>query len=231
MVQIAEWDSKFFGFSVGKIEIKSKDNFKDLITNSEGFKLIYVFSEVELNIPGIKLVDRKVIYEKPLQTNDQINLKEENGDIQSFDPEYHSYNQLLTLAHLSGTYSRFKLDSNIPDAYFFKMYKLWLDNSLKNEIAFETLVAIAEENISGFVTLGKKDSEISQIGLIAVNENYQGMKIGSRLLSKCENLSRKKGFSSLEVATQSDNNAACGLYRKNNFSIRSAQYIYHLWKK
>ncbi|MDT0686581.1 GNAT family N-acetyltransferase [Autumnicola psychrophila] len=231
MVQKAEWDSNFFGFPVGKVNLKSVDNFEEVILASEKFKLVYVFSDVEINEPSLDLVDKKIIYKKALEANKEINPVEGNGDLTSFDPKIHSYDHLLELAHLSGTYSRFKLDSNIPGSRFLEMYKLWLDNSINKKIAFETLVSITEGNISGFVTLGKKDSDCSQIGLIAVNGDYQGRSIGSRLISECEILSQGKGFSSIEVTTQGENKAACGLYEKNNFNIKSAQYIYHLWNK
>jgi len=231
MVQEAKWDSIFFGFPVGKINFKHTDNFEELILASKKFKLVYVFSDAELQEPMLDLVDKKIIFSKPLRANQNENLNNKNGDIISYDKKTHSYDQLLQLAYLSGTYSRFKLDKNIPFSYFLGLYKLWLDNSINSEIAFKTLVSITEGNISGFVTLGKKDMNSSQIGLIAVNGDYQGNHIGSKLISQCEIICSENGYSYMDVATQGNNKAACGLYKKNNFNIKSVQYIYHLWNK
>lgn len=231
MLQKAEWDSRFFGFPVGKINLKKEDNFGELLAELESFKLVYVFSEIELKEPGLVLVDIKKTFKKALDGNHPENWNEKTDIISSFNPKIHSYNQLLDLAFLSGTYSRFKLDRRIRFSRFLEMYKLWLDNSLSKKIAFETLVSITDGNISGFVTCGKKDIKTSQIGLIAINANYQGRKIGSKLISQCENISFNKGFTSIEVATQGENKAACKLYEKNKFNIENIQFIYHLWNK
>ncbi len=232
MIQKAEWDSIFFDFPVGKISFENpKDNFEEVISASEKYRLVYVFSDTDFKVPGLELVDKKVIYEKILTTDQNNLLEDEKDTIAFFDPKIHSYNKLLELAFLSGTYSRFKLDRNIPISKFRGMYKLWLDNSINKEIAFETLVSSTRGDVSGFVTLGNNGSHCSKIGLIAVNADYQGRNIGSKLISKCENISRDKGYSFIEVATQGDNKAACGVYEKNNFKIKSVQFIYHLWNK
>lgn len=231
MIQKADWDSNFFGFNIGKIDLDPTDNIEEFLNDASKFKLVYIFSNKELTIPGLNLVDKKVIYEKKINNTGNFDNQLNNESISLFSEQDHSYEQLLNLAYLSGTYSRFRLDKGMPEGYFNKLYKLWLDNSLNKSIAFATIVSTSDNNVSGFVTLGKKDSKCSKIGLIAVDENYQGRKIGSKLLNECEVLSRKKGFSKIEVATQGNNLAACRLYEKNNFKVKSEQFIYHLWKK
>ncbi|GHA30156.1 hypothetical protein GCM10007103_09330 [Salinimicrobium marinum] len=225
MIEKAEWDSNFFGFSVGQINYRPEDNLQEVLSYSKDFKLIYIFSDLELRIPGLTLVDQKTTYSKALAPI------EGNEEVKSFDSRLHSYDQLLSLAYLSGIYSRFRRDPRISLSHFQNLYKTWLDNSINKDIAFETLVTVAEGDISGFVTLGNKDNVRSQIGLIAVNEKHQGKHLASKLITECENNSFNKGFSSIEVVTQLENKAACKLYEKKGFTKKSVQLIYHVWNE
>lgn len=229
MIEEVKWDSKFFNFPIGSFRIKDhmQWDLNKFIAESKKFKLVYIFSETKLEHDSfIKLVDRKVIYSKKLVSNvNPIN------DVVDFESKYHNYSDLLDLGYLSGTLSRFKLDCNFSNKEFKNLYKVWIDNSLSGEIAFKVFVKMDLNEIAGFVTLKKKNLHTSQIGLIAVIPEFQGRNIASDLIKKCEQASLSSGFSNLEVATQYDNLAARKLYEKNDFEIKTMEYIYHVWNK
>lgn len=226
MISKAEWDSKFFDYPVGILIVKEKNDFdlKKILAESNEFKLVYIISKMDLeDFPLLKLMDKKVIYTKQLS-----NCKNE-GEMLEYSPEIHSYDQLLNLAYLSGTYSRFKIDENFMNNEFRLLYKEWLDKSIEKKLAFKVLINHLEAEIAGFVTLNKKDTQTSEIGLIAVGEKFQGRNIGSKLIQECEFLSIERNLPNIEVATQYENLAARRLYEKNNFSIKNITNIYHFW--
>jgi dTDP-4-amino-4,6-dideoxy-D-galactose acyltransferase len=226
MISKAEWDSRYFDYPVGILKIKEGSNFdlKKILAESKKFKLVYIISEMDLeDIPLLKSMDKKVIYSK------QISTHKNSEQILEYSPEIHSYDQLLNLAYLSGIYSRFKRDKNFRKNEFRFLYKEWLDKSIDKKLSFKVLIKHLEDEIAGFVTLNKKDTYTSEIGLIAVSEKFQGRNIGTKLIQECEFLSLEQNLPIIEVATQYENLPARRLYEKNNFSIKNITYIYHYW--
>lgn len=226
MIRTAEWDSEFFEYPVGKLYLEKKENLRleEFKSQSKNYSLIYVFSEVELDdFPGLRLIDKKVTYSKEIQECAEMK------DISDFNMKSDSYDQLLNLAYLSGKYSRFKKDENFHKGEFEILYRNWLNNSIDKNSSYRTLVKKSEGEIAGFITLNKVNSITSEIGLIAVNEKFQGRQIGSILLKQCEFLCCKGNIQELKVATQWENIPARRLYEKNDFGINKIMYIYHYW--
>ena len=225
MIENLEWDSDFFGISIGKLIIG--ENFKNQIIDlsSNSYDLIYIFSESILTglDKEIKLIDVKVNFVKTLLS---VNS---NEDCKEFNSELHSYKELLSLAYLSGIYSRFKLDNKFKNDDFNRLYKIWLDRSIEKIIADHILIEVIDEEIAGFVTLKFHKKNFGQIGLIAVNPKFQGRKIASKLIQACENLCLKNNIGKLIVETQLDNKPAMSLYKHSKFSIQNQQFIYHFW--
>lgn len=226
MVKKLEWDSNFFGYQVGLKTVNSIDEFRlDLLLEElKKFKLIYVYSDIELS-ENSKLmhVDTKVDLFKSLE-NDF-----DETEIEDYNPNIHSYTEILDLAYLSGNVSRFKMDSNFSNNEFEKLYTEWINNSINKIIAFKTLVKIIDDKVVGFITLGERDADAAKIGLIAVDEMFQGRRIASKLIESCEMISKQKKYSGLEVSTQFTNSKAMSFYKKQNFHIKKITYIYHLW--
>lgn len=226
MVRKAEWDSKFFNYPVGYLKINEKEKFdlQKFIVESENYKLVYIISEIYLEENStIKLMDKKVVYSKTLSK------AEHSVNILEFSPETHSYDQLLELAYLSGIFSRFNRDNKFKNNEFKILYKEWLDSSINKKLSFKVLIRQLEGKIAGFVSLNKKDNQIAEIGLIAVQQQFQGRKIGTELIQECEFLSLEQNLRSIEVATQYENSSARRLYEKNDFSFKSITYVYHYW--
>ena len=185
----------------------------------EGYQLIYLFStsEIETNHP---LVDQKATYKYPITTEKRVELN-------FYDNSFVS-DQLLQLAIDSGEYSRFKMDKNIPHQKFIDLYTLWIENSVNKSFADNILMIEREGDIMGMITVSC-DNKVGKIGLIAVNEKYRGLSIGSKLIEQCKYYFQLKNCTSIEVPTQKNNKGACNFYEKNNFTIKSIDYIYHCW--
>jgi dTDP-4-amino-4,6-dideoxy-D-galactose acyltransferase len=231
MIQHLQWDSVFFENKIGKIDFNKNTNLNELLNTAKntGYQLIYGFCNenlfVEENILNHfngKLVDRKVLFEKIAEkTKEQtVAVSEYNDDL--ITPE------LETLAYESGRYSRFYLDDNFSKEEFYKMYKIWIENSIKRQIADHVFVVEENNQIIGMVTL-KIGEEKGEIGLMAISPDAQGKGYGRALLSVCEKQLKTNNILKLEVPTQLNNKNACMFYEKCGFSIKSITNIYHFW--
>ena len=220
-----DWESTFFGFEIAKIEFFKSSNIEQIpkIISQSPFLLVQLFSKVDLST-FLKLnpIDIKLIYSKKLPKNrsfENIFIKSANVDLDG---------SLAKLAKEAGKYSRFKKDK-ILNLKFEKMYELWMNKSLKRELANEVLIH-QNEKINGMITAKKKNDE-AKIGLIAVKSDMKNNGIGTQLLKGIENWSVDLNLKSISIATQQENLKACAFYEKNNFIVSEKIYIYHFWKK
>ncbi len=225
MIEYLEWDSVFFGYKVGKLNFFNEKEFHLSFNKySNNFHLIYVFSDQKLQFNGINLVDNKLIFVKKI---DQTLKKNLNTRIQLYNEINKESNQeLMALALLSGKYSRFKLDVNFKNNEFEKMYQFWIDKHINENK--KIIVKKNSKELAGFILYSKRKNTI-YIELIAVSEKYQGKGIASELINEIEVIGLSLSCEYIEVATQSINNPAVNLYKKNNFELINSIFIYHYW--
>ena len=230
-IEFLAWDSDFFNKKIGRVFIENSDNFTTVLKESRkaDYQLIYAFGRKDFFVDDnvLKqfnghLADRKVLYEKKIET-----IKDE----EPFVSEYKN-NELIPeleeLAYISGEYSRFKLDKNFDENDFYRMYKVWMENSIKHLLADNVFIATENNRIKGMVTL-KIDKGKGHIGLIAVSPDMQGKGYGKALIAACENELWRKGACMLEVPTQTGNIQACKFYEKCGFQIKDITNVYHFW--
>lgn len=227
MLNSLDWDSNFFEKKISRFDLdhaKDIDTFYNLFSQFSG-DLVYLFSKEKLDIAfneSFFLADKKVIFQKKVLIQEDLS---DNNIISSVDVT----DDLLELAFLSGNHSRFNLDKNLSSK-FKELYQLWLQKSINRELASEVFVYKIDEKEIAFVTI-KKNNEVATIGLIAVNSLYHGKNIGSLMMRATEDWCLQNNIHTLEVATQLDNVQACNFYKKNGFSIKQIDYIYHYYKK
>jgi len=227
------FDSDLFGISVAKI-VPSCLTSKDLSMilqqlKSQNVSLVYwssdsthTESQLAAKEQGGVLADRKVTYAMTLPKS-QVLPK----GIESYQEKMPNQ-ELIDLALQVGLYSRFKMDPNITDDMRESMFKAWITNSTKRQIADEMLVTKDKDAISGMITLGQKNKR-GDIGLIAVGEAYRGQSLGSKLVKAAQSYFIEKGFQESQVVTQMTNVSACKLYEKNGYKIESIEHFYHFW--
>ena len=223
-IQKLTWDSTFFGYKIGKAEINSTLNTKDLLNSikKSSFEMVQIFSNQNLG-SGFKYnpIDVKLTYSKKVAT-----AKTNNPCIKSVTKDVDG--ALVKLATEAGIYSRYKTDKNLQ-LKFEEMYEIWMNKSLKRELAAEVFAFQYENRINGMVTINKKLKK-AEIGLIAVDNKAQSKGIGTQLLQSVENWALKQNLENICVATQEENYNACQFYEKNNYKISDKTYIYHIWK-
>lgn len=230
-INYLDWDSTFFDKKIYKIEtsVVSILSLKTILNEIDA-DLIYVFSSQEIDFikdtDKIELVDIKVVLQKEISNNDLCFFT--NSNIVEFTNN-HNLEQIYKLAFLSGSYSRFKKDSKISNSKFKELYKLWVDNSINGKFAKKVFLYIENNKTLGFITVSFEKG-IGNIGLIAVDENQQGKRIGSKLISRVESYLIENNIKKLRVPTQYSNSKALNFYKKNDFNILNKTYIYHFWK-
>jgi ribosomal protein S18 acetylase RimI-like enzyme len=92
---------------------------------------------------------------------------------------------------------------------------------LKKRLATPTIqmmVAEEERRIIGFSSMRKAEAREAELSGIAVLKSATGRGVGSRLLRKALDASRKRGFNSVRVKTEATNERAISFYRKAGFT-------------
>ena len=231
LIEPLAWDSKFFNRLVGRLKLKSVIDLGSMLqlAKQQGYELLYIYSPTrirELVVSGYKLLDvgGHISFEKEL-TNLGHNL---TGSV----PELCQYkldiptSELLELAFLSGVSSRFKIDPLLPAGNFESLYKLWLENSLKNRPKTMICTYRSDGRDVGLITLELHDFKCS-IDLLAVSQSYQGKGIASKMIRYAQEVCIRNKLSSLEVKTQLSNSPAKALYMKNSFVESECSFLYH----
>ncbi|MDU1889951.1 MAG: GNAT family N-acetyltransferase [Dysgonomonas sp.] len=234
MLEYLEWDSSFFKRKIGRINLANESKYEILspllyTARQEGYDLVYCIGKDDFFINenlleeyNGTLVDQKVIFSgSTLDENMLSPLVEEYTDTSANE-------NLIELTLLSGKYSRFRLDQHFTKEEFEHFYTIWLNNSLNRTIADKIFVCRKDGSIVGFVTV-KKEKGYGQIGLIAVDNNIQGLGLGKQLVSSVKKYLNDEAIDRLEVVTQLKNENACHFYRKCKLSEKTINNIYHFW--
>jgi dTDP-4-amino-4,6-dideoxy-D-galactose acyltransferase len=231
---ILNWDSDLFGYTVAKIHLTKVNlvSLEGVISSLKSNKVRLAYLFLDHHDPSImnaierfngRLVDKKTTYMLGV-TNPKL---ESNPNIFSYLNSPIT-KQLSSLSLQSGEYSRFNIDNDFKQGEFEKLYSIWLDKSVKGEIAKDIFVYKENGCIVGFITIEIKDDKF-WIGLLAVDKQYRGQSIGAKLINRCVEEAQKMRYNTIWVNTQGDNIVACRFYEKMGFKLINTQYIYHFW--
>ena len=225
MIEKLQWDSEFFGFSVGKVFIETPETLNEeaFVMAAAAYKLVYVFTHEPLNYSRFALpADVKLTFQKSLIL-DQFEVSP-----QYFDVNKHDFADLKRLAFQSGEFSRFRTDSGFDSTDFYRLYEIWIKKSLESSHSV-VLVEEVENKLAGFVSLDFNDSETATIGLIAVDEEMRGKGVGQKLMAQAENAALKEAKKQIRVATQQKNALATVFYKRQGYTLADQIIIYHYW--
>jgi dTDP-4-amino-4,6-dideoxy-D-galactose acyltransferase len=235
-VELLDWDSKILGFSVAKIVASSLTNaeISEILADLRAKKvhLVYwaagnqtVLSPEILRQYGGFLADHKLTYALDLNELQKNTLLPDLSEVYS---ESLPNKELIHLALDSGAYSRFKMDSGFTQAQFEKIYTQWITNSTNGSIAEQVSVIKKDGKLAAMATLGEKNQR-GDIGLLAVAEEFRGMKLGSSMVDAALRFFIARGYAAAQVVTQEENVPACRLYESRGFVLEKQENFYHFW--
>lgn len=228
-IHALQWDSDFFGLRIGKADIQTREDPVSLAARhdelKQQFDLLYIFDpdNVGFAAKGARLVDKKILYSKPveprLQYNDVVFYKQAKPS-----------EDLYRLALVSGGYSRFRLDERFPKGSYRRLYEKWIENACPQQETNKQILILPDTNdiVRGMITINH-EGELGHIGLVAVDPDCQHQGIGGKIMSTLDGYLFNLGIKTLEVPTQKANTDACRWYEKNGFAVESITPIYHWW--
>ncbi|MDZ4820848.1 MAG: GNAT family N-acetyltransferase [Planctomycetota bacterium] len=235
-----DWDSRHLGQRVGRIDAQQSSDLAiaDSLAQAQqqGYRLVYLSTAADHLLPaellqqfGGELVDRKVTFSRILSATETCAaLPLTPWRITSYT-EPAASTQMIALAVAAGEYSRFGADRIYPRDRFIEMYRLWVERSVRRELAADVLVATRDGNEpAGMITLAI-DQNCGVIGLIAVDAQYRGQGIGRLLMQAATTWMVGRQLSTAKVTTQLNNHGACQLYLRSGYEQFSLQNMYHFW--
>lgn len=217
-IQALPFDSQLFGYPVGKYHADKETSWDVFLKQAKSYQLVYVFSESAIhNSPDyLRFVNTKYVFGKKL--TEVKNEEKSDLIIQPYSGAL--TDKLLDLALQSGAYSRFKTDPRLTSGEFEKLYKLWIEKALLED------VVLVDSSHSAFATLSIS-GQTASIGLIAVDSRSRGLGIGKALLRAAEAKAMTLGARSMEIPTQGENQEAVNFYKRNNYNLIESIMIYH----
>ena len=231
-----EWDSAFFGASIAQITGRraTKDALAQAIEQAHKASVdcLYFLADADdlatvraAEATGFALMDVRLTLECAIEgTEDDGGL----GDESIRPARAEDLPQLTALARVSHRNTRFHVDPRFDPVRSDDLYAVWIERSVKGELADAVWVADVDEAPRGYVTATRGVSAAS-IGLVAVDAPYRGRGYGDRLLQAVKGWSRAEGVSRLSVVTQGRSGPAVRFYERAGFTVSAVEFWYHRW--
>ena len=237
-----EWESAFFGFPIGSLDIPvdfSQSELQESLHHGQRhFRLIYIFRQGfgpetldSLDAPCVRY-DQRVTFKKMIA-----------GDVPTLDEHVKAYTsmfcckQLEALAIKSGAMTRFMRDPELSLQYE-RLFLTWINNSVSGGLADSIWTWRENDKMVGLTTIrcakrinpasGQTERE-GRIGMLAVHEEFRRKGIAGNLLRTCEYWCQSLDIPTAAIVTQSDNDATIGLCRKSGYEQVETDSVYHYW--
>lgn len=135
---------------------------------------------------------------------------------------------LSALARTSHRNTRFHIDPHFDPQRSDEMYVVWIERSVRGELADAVFVADADGAARGYITVSGGDAA-SSIGLVAVEAAYRGRGLGDRLLRAAVQWTAARGLGRVSVVTQGRSAPSIRFYERAGFTTSLVQFWYHRW--
>lgn len=237
MITYLDWDSNFFGFKIGYMDLTEKLHFnikeiKNDIDKS-GFKLIYIYSnisqEIKINSNDIdlNLVDTQLLLSMDIPDNIQganyqiIDYKNKNDYKKIIEGIYN-------IAKDISVYSRFYNDKNISKSKIRDLYMKMVENSINNSYGNGVLFELLDDKIAGLFSIGIKGSGAKEL-LIGTEKGLRGKGIGRNIFLKALNFCKDSGVKKITTIVSARNIDSANFHFKLGYNLYNIRNVYHLW--
>lgn len=125
--------------------------------------------------------------------------------------------------------SRFFFDGRVPREQAVALYHTWIRNSVQEGFADRVLVADVDGVACGYITGRLLPDGRGSIGLLGVGESVRGRGVGAALIHAALAAFAAQGLTQVSVVTQGRNVAAQRAYARQGFLSQSIRLWYHKW--
>ena len=238
----AQWDSQFFSFPIGNIELPYDYDKEQLETTlkeaHEKFRLLFV-SIIGEGPDSLFLLGNHC----PCYVRKLFLKKEVPKSTEWFDPRIRAYTStfctpaLERLAIQAGTMTQFRQDPELAP-HFEQLFLTWINFSVTKELADSIWTCHEQGNHLGLVTIrsakqvdvttGEIEKE-GRIGMLAVDAEHRRRGIGTSLIEMCDYWCSSLNIPINAIATQKDNEPTIALCKKLGFRQDREISVYHYW--
>ncbi|OEU50569.1 MAG: hypothetical protein BA866_07150 [Desulfobulbaceae bacterium S5133MH15] len=233
MISELTWDSRLFNRKIGELKIVSESSLQIEAAirkaKTDGFK--YIICRIQspqtmlinkLSSLGFYISDIGVIWAGKI---DKLLYGISKNSIEGKFIKEATNKDLPTLIGMVKSLfidSRFYSDPFFSELEADNLYQTWIKNSVKNRIA-DVVFFIPNK---GLVTCKKSTSNIGEIVLIGVKNEYRGKGIGTNLMQEALKWFKKQNVNLMSVRTQLKNVDAMNFYAKLGFYIQGHDILF-----
>jgi len=236
------WDSQFFGFPIGKIELPS-DYDKEILDATLAdahvkYRLLFV-STLGAGPDSLALLGstcpcyvRKLSFRKSIPKN-----------VALFDSHIRAYTStfctsaLERLAVQSGAKTQFRQDPELSP-HFERLFLTWINFAVSKELADSIWTWYENGQHLGMATIrcakrvvqetGQVERE-ARIGMLSVDAHHRRRGIGTHLIMACDYWCSSLDIPVSAISTQKDNEPTIALCKTLGFRQDNENSIYHYW--
>lgn len=235
LCQLLEWDSRFFGRRIARVEKNHLDHHQLeevlLWCKEKGIECLYFLcspnddeSVTLAESAGFHLVDVRV----------ELNWKTQSVELSSNAIRPYEEKDLPELQQIASqvyTDTRFHFDKKFDADKASELYQEWITKSCQSQTV-RVFVVAAESGVAGFVTCEFDNAvtkQIGRIGLLGIKSEAQGKAYGRQLVRAAQDYFHSSGTVEVRVVTQGRNIAAQRLYQACDFRSYKLGLWYHKW--
>ena len=235
MSRLLEWDSAFFGFSIGEAhaataaDIAAADEWARaervrclyLLVSSDQFGLVRDAESRGFRLTGVRMsFTAEAPFKADLSGTGETRVRPaQPGDVAALE-------RIASTAHPD---TRFFADPGFDRRECARLYETWIRRSIEG---WADLVLVAATETSdepvAYVTLHRRGDE-ARIGLIAVASDTRRAGIGRALMVDAFRWCDRNGIQRLRVATQAQNTSALRFYLRCGFNVDQVDFWLHKW--
>lgn len=229
-----QWDTEYFGVSSARVKLSGIVDEKvqeEIIEYCKDYDFVTIsnLDNIKENNHWIGNRTNAFLADMNIQFLKVLAVKPDYLDKKTFVLNNLSRNEkVVEIAKKAFSYSRFFNDPKLPEKQAKNIYLHW------TECAFEKgnkyfVISERGANVVGYI-LFSFNEDSSVIELIAVDEKYQGQRVGKSLIQTMESFVIDQGINKIKVGTQVNNILAAQFYSAMGFKYVSCGSVYHLWK-
>jgi ribosomal protein S18 acetylase RimI-like enzyme len=235
MIQILDWDSKFFNRRIGRITQNFLDEPSLVAINhsieENQLECIYFLAKPD-DDRTIQLAEHENFHLVDLRITLQVQSLHNQGFPEPNIPiDYASVEDIPALRLIAAenhSLSRFFTDTHFPRQKCRELYAIWVEKAVRDPNT-RVFTWRAGGEACAYVTAKICPESYGEIDLVGIAPQYQGRGLGPQLIVQALRYFQQQKIDRVTTVTQGRNAHALKLYQKCGFSIASIELWYHKW--